>query len=81
MYYTYVLKSTKNGTFYIGYTKNLEKRIAFHNAGRQRYTKNFIPYTLVYYKTFETKRQAIQYENYLKSLKGGNEFYQIINSW
>ena len=38
MYYTYVLQSEKDGSYYIGYTRQLQKRIRQHNAGKSTYT-------------------------------------------
>ncbi|MBI2096105.1 MAG: GIY-YIG nuclease family protein, partial [Candidatus Taylorbacteria bacterium] len=32
MFYVYVLRSLKNGRFYIGCTNNLERRIFEHNS-------------------------------------------------
>jgi len=43
MYYTYVLLSEKDGRMYTGYTSDLRKRIAAHNAGHVPATKNRDP--------------------------------------
>jgi predicted GIY-YIG superfamily endonuclease len=46
-YYVY-LAYCVDGTFYVGYTKNVERRIAVHNAGNGgRYTRSRRPLTLV----------------------------------
>jgi len=34
--------------------------------------------TLVYYKKYEVRSTAIQRENHIKSMKGGNGFKKII---
>ena len=58
MNYTYILKC-KDGSFYTGWTNNLEKRIKDHNAGKgAKYTKSRCPVELVYYETFATKEEA-----------------------
>lgn len=49
-YYTYVLKSNKDGKFYTGYTKNLKLRLEQHDAGLVNSTKNRRPLKLVYLK-------------------------------
>ena len=50
MNYTYILKC-KDGSFYTGWTNNLEKRIKDHNAGKgAKYTKSRCPVELVYYE-------------------------------
>ena len=40
MYYTYVLKSLKDGKNYIGSTSDLALRLKFHNEGLNKSTKN-----------------------------------------
>ncbi len=37
-YYTYILKSQKDGTLYTGSTNDLRKRLKQHNAGNSVYT-------------------------------------------
>ena len=49
-YYTYVLKSIKDGKMYAGYTKNLKLRFEHHNQGLVESTKNRQPLTLIYYE-------------------------------
>ena len=39
MYYVYILKSINYQQIYIGYTKNLKRRIDDHNCGRSGHTK------------------------------------------
>lgn len=68
MNYTYILKC-KDGTLYTGWTNDLEKRIAVHNAGRGgKYTRSRRPVELFYYETFETKKEAMQREYAIKQL-------------
>ena len=73
MFYTYILKSLKDGKRYIGHTGNLEVRIKFHNSGLNPSTKNRQPLVIVCFKKFETKLEADHYERYLKKLKGGKQ--------
>lgn len=68
MNYTYILKC-KDGTYYTGWTNNLEKRLKDHNDGRgAKYTKPRLPVVLVYYETFETKGEAMRREYAIKQL-------------
>lgn len=68
MNYTYILKCS-DGSLYTGWTNDLEKRIAAHNAGKgAKYTKSRRPVTLVYYEAFETKEEAMQREYRIKRL-------------
>ncbi len=70
MYYTYILKSEKDGTNYIGYTSDLKKRIQDHNQHQSKYTSTKAPYILIWYCAFKTKEKAVSFEKYLKSSSG-----------
>jgi len=50
MYYVYVLKSKKDGQFYVGYTADLRKRLDLHNKGKVESTRYRRPFELVYYE-------------------------------
>ena len=68
MHYTYIL-CCKDETLYCGWTNNLKKRLAAHNAGKgAKYTRSRHPVTLVYYETFETKEEAMSREYAIKKL-------------
>ena len=59
----------KDGTYYIGYTNDLEKRIKAHNAGKgAKYTKGRGPVKLVYYEEYEDKNTAMRREWEMKQL-------------
>lgn len=75
MFTTYVLQSEKDLSYYIGYTSDLKRRLFFHNSGASFYTKRKLPWDIVFTKEFLAKGDAIRYERYLKSLKGGLKFY------
>ena len=66
--YTYLLRCA-DGTLYCGWTNDLEKRVAAHNAGAgAKYTKPRRPVELVYFETFATKQEAMRREAEIKSL-------------
>ena len=68
-HFFYVLEC-KDTSFYAGYTNNLEKRIAAHNAGKgAKYTRARGPVKCIYYETFTTKEQAMSAEYAFKQLK------------
>lgn len=68
MNYTYILEC-KDGSFYTGWTNNLEKRIKDHNDGKgAKYTKSRRPVALLYYETFETKEEAMRREYAIKHM-------------
>ncbi len=65
-YYTYVLKSGVDSKLYIGYTKELQKRIKEHNAGKVPSTKSRRPLRCIYYEACLDERDAIHREKYFK---------------
>ncbi|MBI3888365.1 GIY-YIG nuclease family protein [Candidatus Nomurabacteria bacterium] len=70
MFYTYVLKSKKDGKMYTGYTDNLRRRFKEHNNGESIYTKGKGPFELIYYEACVEQKDARSRELYLKSGKG-----------
>lgn len=66
--YTYIL-TCADGTYYCGWTNDLDKRIKAHNEGRgAKYTRSRRPVTLVYWEEFSTKTEAMQREAAVKKL-------------
>lgn len=73
MNYTYILQCS-DGSYYTGWTNNLEKRIKDHNAGKgAKYTKPRRPVALIYYETFETKEDAMRREYAIKQMTRGEK--------
>ena len=70
MYYVYILKSVKDGSYYTGFTSDLESRIKKHNSGLCDYTSSKIPFELVWHCCFRDKDKALHFEKYLKSGSG-----------
>ena len=75
--YTYILKCSDN-SLYCGWTNNLEKRLASHNAGTaSKYTRTRIPVELVYFEKFETKQEAMSREFHIKRMTRGEKMRLI----
>jgi len=70
MYYTYILHNPLTNKYYVGFTKNLKNRFEVHNRGRVKSTKSNPRYSIEWYCAFKTKRQAIEFEHYLKTGSG-----------
>lgn len=70
MFYVYILQSLKDSFFYVGYAKDLKKRIENHNVGKVVSTKKRIPLKLVYYEACLNQQDATHREKYLKSSWG-----------
>jgi len=69
MNWVYVLKSLKDGKFYIGSTKNVAERLVRHNNGRVLSTKHRAPFELVYQEHFSSRKEAIVRERQFKKYK------------
>lgn len=65
-YYVYLLKSNSKGVLYIGYTKDIKKRLDEHNGGLVAYTRKYIPWDLVYYESYLSLEDAKIREKRLK---------------
>lgn len=70
MWYVYLLSSKKTGRWYIGSTKDLRKRILSHNLGKNKATKQGIPWRLIYCEININRQDARGREKYLKSGMG-----------
>ena len=68
MTFVYILECA-DGTFYTGWTTDLERRVAQHNAGRGAgYTRSHRPVKLVYWEEHPDRSSAQRREIALKRL-------------
>jgi putative endonuclease len=81
MFFVYILESDVDGTYYIGQTNNLEKRLDYHNQGLSKYTSRKVPWKIVYFEEFETRKEAIVRERFLKKQRNRNFYQSLINNW
>jgi putative endonuclease len=79
MYYVYILRSLRDQKYYIGSTADIESRLSYHNAGRQRSTRRRIPFVLVYSEKHTLRSEAEAREKQIKSYKGGEAFKRLIS--
>lgn len=71
MYYVYILRSIQQPKkLYIGYTSDVFDRLEAHNNGGSVYTKNHMPWELVWYCVYKDKSKAWAFERCLKSHSG-----------
>ena len=67
-HYVYIVECA-DGSYYTGYTNNLEKRIKVHNSGKgAKYTKSRLPVRLIYWECFESKQEAMRREWKIKQM-------------
>ena len=67
-FYVYILCNFKKKklTTYVGYTKDIKKRLKLHNKGKGAKFTRGRQWKLIYKETFETKKEAISREYYIK---------------
>ena len=67
-FFVYILQC-KDGTYYTGYTNDLENRIALHNSGNgAKYLRGKLPVKLVYAKEYHYYKNALRGERKIKKL-------------
>ena len=70
MFYTYVLRSLKDGKMYTGFTQDLRNRLKEHEEGKSPATEPRRPLELIFYEAYRNKYDALRREKYFKSSKG-----------
>ena len=71
MCFVYALRSEKNNKRYIGSTsKDIRRRLAEHNTGSNKWTKQNGPFRLIYADSFLDIKEAKEMERFLKSGQG-----------
>jgi len=63
----YILYSEKYLKHYTGFTSNLKQRLLSHNELGNDWTAKYRPWKLIYFTEFNTKKEAMDYEKWLKS--------------
>jgi putative endonuclease len=67
-HFLYILEC-KDGSYYTGYTNDLEKRFKKHEEGKgAKYTRGRGPLKLVFQQAFPTKQEAMRMEFAVKKL-------------
>ncbi len=67
-HYVYVLKCA-DGSLYTGYTTDVERRVAEHDAGEgAKYTRGRTPVSLVHTESFGSRSEAMSREHAIKRL-------------
>ena len=70
MFFTYILKSTVDGSHYYGHCADLEARLKRHNGGHVRSTKAKRPWILHYSEEFHARSEAYRRALFFKSIEG-----------
>lgn len=67
MYFVYVLENNKSSFLYIGFTKDLKKRLKEHQSGKSKYVGHRGKWDLVYYEAYKSMKDAVVRERMLKN--------------
>ncbi len=78
MYTLYILHSESLGKYYVGFTNDLPRRLGEHNRKKGKFTDVGIPWILVYNESFESKKEAMDREQYIKSRKSKQFIIELI---
>ncbi|MBW8001920.1 MAG: GIY-YIG nuclease family protein [Planctomycetes bacterium] len=78
-YWVYIVQCS-DGTYYTGYTNNLEERVARHNKGfASKYTSRRRPVKLVWHKEYKYYKKAFLEEIRIKSLTRKQKEHLVTN--
>ena len=80
MYYLYVIQAEVDGSYYVGYTRDVKERLRRHNEGWTKSTKSKVPWKLVYTEAYQSKTDAIKREKQLKSWKSHKQIDRLVFS-
>jgi predicted GIY-YIG superfamily endonuclease len=80
-FYVYMLRCF-DGTFYVGHTDNIDRRIAEHKQGiGSSYTKKKLPIELVYVELCSSRSEALVTEHKIKKWSCIKKEALIKNNW
>lgn len=65
MHYVYFVTDLRN-KLYVGYSRDLKKRLQYHKGGNVNTTKGYQELKLIWYCAFLDKKKALDFEKYLK---------------
>jgi putative endonuclease len=80
MFYVYAISSLEHNYIYVGLTQDIDERIKRHNDGRERTTKFYKPFELIYSEDCKTRIDARFQEKYWKSGVGKEKLRTLRDS-
>ena len=80
MYYVYAISSVNHNYIYVGMTQDIDKRVFRHNSGREKTTRFYRPFVIIYSEICKTRIEAREREKYWKSGIGKEKLREIRNS-
>jgi putative endonuclease len=76
--FVYILRSLKDGSYYVGTTQDVDSRVERHNKVGTQYTKQKRPWELVYKEEHPDRSSAMQREYAIKKRGGGRQFIESL---
>ncbi len=77
MYFVYAISSKKRNYIYVGLSNDVNRRLSEHNSGKNKTTKAYRPFELIFKEKYNTRSEAREREKYLKS-GVGKEFLKSL---
>ena len=78
--HTFYVLECVDGSYYAGYTNDLDKRVSVHNSGKgAKYTRARRPVFCIYQEVHETKQLAMKAEYAFKQLPKNKKIEYIRN--
>ena len=78
MAYVYILKSHRSGSYYVGSTSDMERRLREHQNGEGYTTRKFLPFSLILAHEYDTIQDARQVEHKIKKMKRKDYIDKIV---
>jgi predicted GIY-YIG superfamily endonuclease len=79
-FFVYMLECA-DGSFYVGHTDDLEKRLAEHEIGLDAYTSQRLPVALVYSCPIPTRDEALARERQVKGWTRAKKQALLMGDW
>ncbi|MFX1487407.1 MAG: GIY-YIG nuclease family protein [Promethearchaeota archaeon] len=79
-FYIYIIQSEKDGSYYIGSTRDLHDRLERHNQGRSKYTKPKLPWKLIYHEKHTDRSTAMKKEKEIKNRKSRHYIEHLVRT-
>jgi putative endonuclease len=76
----YILRSKTHGTFYIGSTSDLSKRLESHNSGGNQFTRGRRPWEIAYVEEHASAAECRQREREIKRRKSRRYIEQLLSA-
>jgi putative endonuclease len=75
--FVYILRSLKDGSYYVGTTQEVDSRVKYHNQVGTQYTKQKRPWELVYTEEHLNRSSAMKREYRIKR-RGARQFIESL---